>query len=72
VPEHSDTTAEDGGYTRGFQEVNTGIKTMPKGGFEPDSISSTNRTPCGQSPDTSGQPPRTASRLTPVLSLVFP
>jgi len=35
VPEPADTTAGDEGYTQVFQEVETGIRTMPKGGFEP-------------------------------------
>jgi hypothetical protein len=37
---------------------------MPKGGFEPDSRPLLNRTPDGQSPDTSGQAVRKASHLT--------
>ena len=35
VPEPADTTTGDEGYTQVFQEVTTGVRTMPKGGFEP-------------------------------------
>jgi hypothetical protein len=35
VPEPADTTAGDEGYTQVFQEVETRIKRIPKGGFEP-------------------------------------
>jgi hypothetical protein len=35
VLEPADTTAGDEGYAQVFQDVETGIKTMPKGGFEP-------------------------------------
>ena len=72
VPEPDDTPAGDEEDTRVFQEVETGIRTMPKGGFEPDNMPSTNRTPYGQAPDTSDQAVRKASHLTPAWSLVFP
>src|SRR5262249_4353471 len=35
VPEPSDTNVEDEGYAQVVQEVQAGIQTVPKGGFEP-------------------------------------
>ena len=35
VPEHSDATAGNEGYTQVSQDVKAGLEFMPKGGFEP-------------------------------------